>query len=142
MDIRATFPEGRAPRYATELAAGADLQALLAHPVTIPPGDRRSIPTGVSIELPAGYEAQIRPRSGLAIRHGVTMVNAPGTIDADYRGELHVLLLNTGRAPFTVHDGDRIGQMVIAPIIRATFVESDSLGDTERGSGGFGSTGR
>jgi dUTP pyrophosphatase len=129
------------PSYETAGAAGADLKARLNGPVLIPPLGRARIPTGLALELPPGYEAQIRPRSGLAARNGVTVLNAPGTVDSDYRGELGVILINLGQEPFTARDGDRIAQIVIAPVVRALMVEAASLSETERGEGGFGSTG-
>jgi dUTP pyrophosphatase len=141
--IPARFPEGRAPHYATEAAAGADLAASLDAPYTLGPRERASVPTGVRVAIPVGYEGQVRPRSGLAVRHGVTVLNAPGTIDADYRGEIHVLLVNLSDVPYTIADGDRIAQLVIAPVERAEFVPGDGqLEWSARGEGGFGSTGR
>lgn len=142
VEVAATFPEGRAPHYASALAAGADLQALLDDSLVVPAGGRATVPTGVRIALPAGYEAQVRPRSGLARKHGITLLNAPGTIDADYRGEIHVILLNTSDADYTVNDGDRIAQMIIAPVVQAQFALAENLDRTDRGEGGFGSTGR
>ena len=130
------------PRYESSGAAGMDLKAFIDTDVTIPPLGRAKIPTGLFIEVPAGYEAQVRPRSGLASRHGVTILNAPGTVDSDYRGELEVILVNLGPEPFKLKNGDRIAQLVISPVTRASLCETDSLTDTERGSGGFGSTGR
>jgi dUTP pyrophosphatase len=130
------------PAYATAHAAGLDLLAAVGEAVELAPGSRRLIPTGISIALPAGYEAQIRPRSGLALRHGVTLLNSPGTIDADYRGELGVILINLGEAPFRVERGDRIAQLVIAPVARLAWHEADVLPESARGAGGFGSTGR
>ncbi len=129
------------PTYMTEHAAGADLQAAVREQLTLLPGARALVPTGFSIALPQGYEAQIRPRSGLAIRSGVTCLNAPGTIDADYRGELAVVLANFGNDPFVIRRGDRIAQIVIAPVSRAGFALVDELPPTARGGGGFGSTG-
>ncbi len=131
------------PSYATAGAAGIDLCAAIPvdAPITLPPGGRALITTGLRIALPQGYEAQARPRSGLAIRHGIGLVNAPGTIDADYRGVVQVILINWGEEPFVVRRGDRIAQMVIAPVMQATLIEVDSLDATERGDGGFGSTG-
>ena len=125
-------------------AAGMDLLAAVpeAEPLTLQPGKHVLVPTGLIIALPKGYEAQVRPRSGLAARHGVTILNAPGTIDADYRGELSVLLINHGEAPFTIKRGERIAQMVIAPVTQAELVRVAALDTTDRGSGGFGSTGR
>jgi dUTP pyrophosphatase len=128
------------PAYATEGAAGMDL--LAAREVTIPPGGRALVPTGLCIALPEGYEMQVRPRSGLALRHGVTVVNAPGTVDSDYRGEVGVILLNTGAEPFAVARGERIAQAVFAPVTRALWEEVVVLPETRRGAGGFGSTGR
>jgi len=129
------------PRYQTALAAGCDVRAAIDAPVVIKPGERYMTPTGIAIALPPGWEAQMRPRSGLAAKHGVSCVNSPGTIDADYRGELKVMLINHGADDFVVDRGDRIGQMVIAPVWQAQFEEVDVLDETERGQGGFGSTG-
>ena len=129
------------PAYETAGAAGMDLRAAIGEYVTLAPGERTAVPTGIAIALPAGYEAQVRARSGLARRHGIAMVNAPGTVDSDYRGELQVLLINLGQEPFTLTRGDRIAQMVVAPVARASFVEVDTLDETARGAGGFGSTG-
>lgn len=122
-------------------AAGMDLASAADGPITIAPGQRLGIPTGWSMELPPGYEAQVRPRSGLSLRHGVTVVNAPGTIDSDYRGEIVVLLVNLGQAPYTIAPGDRVAQMVIATVARATVEEASELSETARGAGGFGHTG-
>jgi len=129
------------PAYATGGAAGMDLLAAVGEPVTIEPGKRALIPTGLAIALPPGYELQIRPRSGLALRHGIVLPNSPGTIDEDYRGELQVIVLNAGDAPFVVERGARIAQAVLAPVVRARWHEVENLDDTARGSGGFGSTG-
>jgi dUTP pyrophosphatase len=129
------------PNYATAGAAGMDLLAAVAEPVTIGPGQRALIPTGLTIALPPGYELQIRPRSGLALRHGIVLPNSPGTIDEDYRGELQVIVLNAGDAPFTVERGMRIAQAVLAPVVRARWHLVENLDETARGSGGFGSTG-
>lgn len=129
------------PGYATEGAAGMDLQAAVDAPVTLAPGQRRLIPTGLSIALPPGFEAQVRPRSGLALKNGVTVLNSPGTVDADYRGEVGVILANLGDAPFTVERGMRIAQMVVARHERVVWDETDELPATARGAGGFGSTG-
>jgi dUTP pyrophosphatase len=128
------------PAYATAGAAGLDLRAAAAH--TLKPGGRALIATGMAIALPPGFEAQVRPRSGLAVKHGVTVLNAPGTIDADYRGEIKVPLINLGTEDFTVARGDRIAQMVVAPVTTASLVEVDRLEQTERGPQGFGSSGR
>jgi dUTP pyrophosphatase len=130
------------PSYQTAHAAGLDLVAAVEAPVTLAPGERALVPTGVAIALPAGFEAQVRPRSGLAAHDGVTLLNTPGTIDADYRGEIRVILINHGSAPFTVTRGLRIAQMVVAPVSRAAVVEVAALDSTARGTGGFGSTGR
>lgn len=131
------------PAYETAQSAGMDLRAAVPEdtPVTIPPGEWRLIPVGIAIALPAGFEAQVRPRSGLAARHGISCVNTPGTIDADYRGELKVNLINHGQADFNVKRGDRIAQMIVAPVIQASWDVADELDETERGTGGFGSTG-
>ncbi len=129
------------PQYMSEYAAGADLRAAVGEQLTLLPGARALVPTGFSIALPPGYEAQIRPRSGLAIRSGVTCLNSPGTIDADYRGELAVVLANFGTEPVVIRRGDRIAQIVIAPVERATFDVVEELPPTARGNGGFGSTG-
>jgi dUTP pyrophosphatase len=130
------------PAYATAGSAGLDLSAAVAGEIVLAPGDRALIPTGLRIGLPTGFEAQVRPRSGLALRYGVTVLNSPGTIDADYRGEIGVILVNLGHEPFTVHRGERVAQMVIAPVSRARLAEADSLPASARGSGGFGSTGQ
>lgn len=129
------------PAYATALSAGMDLLAAVAAPVTLAPGARALVPTGIAIALPAGFEAQIRPRSGLALKNGISLVNSPGTIDADYRGEIGVIVINHSDAPFTVERGTRIAQMVIARHERAVWAEVDNLDETARGTGGFGSTG-
>jgi dUTP pyrophosphatase len=128
------------PKYESEGAAGLDLRAFLDAEVTIPPLGRVKIPTGLKIELPKGFEAQVRPRSGLAIKQGLTVLNSPGTIDCDYRGELEIILVNLGADNVIIKDGDRIAQLVVAPVCRARLTETDSLGETRRGSGGFGST--
>lgn len=130
------------PSYETTQAAGMDLRAALEDSLTLAPMQRALIPTGLRIALPIGYEAQVRPRSGLALKHGITCLNTPGTIDADYRGEVKVLLINLGDAPFVVARGERIAQMIVAPVVQAAWREVDDLGDTDRGAGGFGSTGR
>lgn len=130
------------PAYQSEDAAGLDLIAAIEEPLTLPPLGRAMVPTGLAMALPPGYEAQVRPRSGLAAKHGVTVLNSPGTVDADYRGEVKVILINLSDTPFTIHRGDRIAQMVIAPVSRARLVETETLDATDRGAGGFGSTGR
>ena len=129
------------PSYSTEHSAGMDLRANLDAPIVLQPMERKIIPTGLFIELPEGYEAQIRPRSGMAIKHGLTCLNTPGTIDADYRGEIGVILINLSNVPFEIVDGERICQMVITEYTKATLVQVDVLSDTVRGAGGFGSTG-
>lgn len=129
------------PTYATEQSAGMDLSAALDEAFILEPGDRSLIPTGLSIALPAGYEAQVRPRSGLALKHGVTVLNSPGTIDADYRGEIKVLLANLGQEPFTIERGMRIAQMVVARHANVSWAVAEELEETQRGAGGFGSTG-
>lgn len=128
------------PRYASEDAVGLDVAA--AEELTLDPGQRHAVATGFAIEIPRGYEVQVRPRSGLAIKNGITCLNAPGTIDSDYRGEVKVILINLGQEPFEVRRGERIAQLVPAPVLRADFVEASELSGTGRGSGGFGSTGR
>jgi dUTP pyrophosphatase len=129
------------PSHETELSAGLDLRAFVSEPVVLAPGERTLIPTGLFMALPSGYEAQVRPRSGLALKHGITVLNSPGTIDADYRGEVKVLLINHGSEPFEVKDGDRMAQMVIAKHERVDWTLTDSLDATERGAGGYGSSG-
>jgi dUTP pyrophosphatase len=129
------------PRYMSEGASGLDLLASIENEVTLEPGERKLIPTGISISIPEGFEGQIRPRSGLAIQKGIAIVNAPGTIDSDYRGEIGVILINHGNEPFTIRHGDRIAQMVISQVFRATLEEVDHLPTTQRQEGGFGHTG-
>jgi dUTP pyrophosphatase len=128
------------PKYATEHAAGLDVCA--ADELVLAPGQRHAIATGFAIEIPHGYEVQVRPRSGLALKHGITCLNTPGTIDSDYRGEVKVILANLGNEPFEIHRGERIAQLVPAPVLHANFVEVEALAETARGTGGFGSTGR
>jgi len=130
------------PAYETAHSAGMDLRALTEEPVTLLPLERKLIGTGLYIELPAGYEAQVRPRSGLAIRHGITVLNSPGTIDADYRGEIGVILINLSDTSFTVNDGDRIAQMIIAKHEKAEMIETEEINITDRGAGGFGHSGK
>lgn len=132
----------QAPQYATKASAGLDLRANLAEPIRIGSLEKTIVPTGLFIELPVGYEAQVRPRSGLAFKHGITVLNSPGTIDADYRGEIKVILVNLSKEEFVIEDGERIAQMVIAAHEQADWIEVEELGDTERGTGGFGSTGK
>ncbi len=146
LDIR-QLPHGEGlalPAYQSAHAAGLDLLAAVpeASPLILAPGQHALVPTGLTIALPSGYEAQVRPRSGLAARHGVTVLNAPGTVDADYRGEIGVLLINHGDAPFAIRRGERIAQLVIASVVRAELIPATALSATDRGSGGFGSTGR
>jgi len=129
------------PGYESPGAAGMDLRAFLEREISLAPLERVKIPTGLFVEIPEGFEAQVRPRSGLAAKHGVTVLNTPGTIDSDYRGEIEVILINLGGASYTVKNGDRIAQMVIAPVIRAELQEAEILSETGRGAGGFGSTG-
>jgi len=154
--IKRVRPSAILPRYATRGAVGMDLHAAIDRPITVPRGlahyshwsgehlldlVKVVVPTGIAIELPDGYEAQVRPRSGLAAKHGITVLNTPGTIDADYRGEIKVLLVNLGNAPFVIDPGMRIAQLVIAPVVRVEWDEVDELSGTARGTGGFGSTG-
>lgn len=129
------------PVYATELAAGMDVAAAINEPVVLAPGDIHLIPCGFAVAIPEGYEMQVRPRSGLAIKHGITVINGPGTIDADYRGEVKVGLINLGRADYTIHRGDRIAQLILAPVVRADLQVVAALAPTVRGGGGFGHTG-
>jgi dUTP pyrophosphatase len=146
VDIRQlAHGEGLAlPAYQSAHAAGLDMLAAVPEgaPMVLAPGKHALVPTALTIALPPGYEAQVRPRSGLAAKHGVTVLNSPGTVDADYRGEIGVLLINHGEAPFTIQRGERIAQMVIAAVVRAELIPATSLSETDRGSGGFGSTGR
>jgi dUTP pyrophosphatase len=141
--VRRTRPGNNIPLpgYMTEHAAGMDLYADVPESITLLPGERTLIPTGIAIELPDGFEAQIRPRSGLALRHGITLVNSPGTIDPDYRGEIGIIIINHGNEPFSVEKGERIAQMIIARFVRVSFLEVADLGTTPRDTGGFGHTG-
>lgn len=142
IDIKCIANEGAVvPSYKTAGAAGADVCALIKEPVVIPAGKFAMIPTGLFFEIPQGYEIQVRPRSGLAAKNGVTVLNTPGTIDSDYRGELKILLINLGENDFVVNSGDRIAQIIVSPVTTADFIITDSLSDTERGEKGFGSTG-
>ncbi len=129
------------PFYATEHSAGMDLLAAVYEPIVLKPMKRVLVPTGIAIELPPGYEAQVRPRSGLAIRHGITLLNSPGTIDADYRGEIKVIVANLGEEDFVINRGDRIAQLVVCPVVRVEWEPTEELSQTQRGDGGFGSTG-
>ena len=133
---------GRYPTYMSEGASGMDLQALLTEELVLQPGQRMAVPTGLFMELPQGYEAQIRARSGLSLKHGITLINGVGTIDSDYRGEIKVALVNLGNELYTIHDGDRIAQMVIARYERVTWIPAETLEETQRGAGGFGHTGK
>ena len=142
MQIRRLRPDAIVPRYQTADAAGMDLHAALDEPMRVEPGVAVAVPTGLAMAIPRGYEGQVRPRSGLARKHAVTLTNAPGTLDADFRGQVLVLLINHGREPFTIAHGDRIAQLVIAPVVRAELDIVQDLSETERGAGGFGSTGR
>ena len=142
IDIKCLASEGAViPCYKTEGAAGADVCALIKEPVTIAPGSFAMIPTGLFFEIPIGYEIQVRPRSGLAAKNGVTVLNTPGTIDSDYRGELKIILINLGKEAFVVNNGERIAQIIVSPVTVASFTITDSLSDTTRGEKGFGSTG-
>lgn len=130
------------PAYETEHAAGMDIRAAVTEPLTLRPGERALVPTGLRIALPEGYEAQIRPRSGLAIKNGISLLNTPGTIDADYRGEIRIIIANLGQEPFVIQRGDRIAQMIVAPVTKVQWDVCESLDETARGSGGFGHTGK
>jgi len=130
------------PHYASPQAAGMDLRAAIEDPVLLEPGERTLVPAGFAIALPPGFEAQVRPRSGLALKHGISVLNSPGTIDADYRGEVGVILINMGDTPFPIQRGDRIAQMIIAPVSHVRWDETDHLPETNRGTGGFGSSGK
>ena len=141
MNVRIISKSGVLPAYETEGSAGMDLRAYLDAPVTLAPMERALIPTGIFLAVPRGYEAQVRARSGLAVKHGIGLVNGIGTIDSDYRGEVKVALINWGSEPFTIENGDRIAQLVIAAYERVDWEETDTLDETERGAGGFGSTG-
>lgn len=134
--------KGELPKYQSSHASGFDMCAQLEKPMLIKPGERIMVPTGLSFEIPSGYEIQTRPRSGLAWKHGLTIVNTPGTIDADYRGEVKILLINHGEEPIEIRDQERIAQCVLVPVIQAQWLEVEELGNTERGAGGFGSTGK
>ncbi len=142
MKVNVVLENGaKVPQYQTVGAAGADVCALLENDIVLEPMGRIAVPTGLYFEIPQGFEVQVRPRSGLAIKNGITCLNTPGTIDSDYRGEVKVILINLGTEAFTIQNGDRIAQLVLAPVTQAQFTQVDSLSDTERGSGGFGSTG-
>lgn len=141
VQVRRLSPAAILPRYMTDLAAGVDLHAALAAEVTLAPGERTLVPTGLALAIPAGFEGQVRPRSGLALKRGVSLVNSPGTIDADYRGEVGIIIINHGQETVTIAPGERIAQLIIAPVVRAEFVEVDELETTRRNAGGFGHTG-
>jgi len=139
--VRCAVTQGSLPEYKSEGASGADLRAALPEDVVLKPGARALISTGLHLEIPAGIEGQVRPRSGLALERGITVLNSPGTVDSDYRGELKILLVNLGESDFRVRNGDRIAQIVFSPVLRVSFQRQDAVADTHRGSGGFGSTG-
>lgn len=139
--VSAAYKSECEPVYSTEHASGADLKASLDQPLVLPAGERVIVPTSLYLSIPEGYEAQVRPRSGLAAKHGITVLNTPGTIDADYRGEVKVILFNSSKDDFTINSGDRIAQLVFAPVIQARFMKKEQLDETVRGGGGFGSTG-
>ena len=141
VQVRRLSPAAILPRYMTDLAAGVDLHAHLTAEVTLAPGARALVPTGLALAIPPGYEGQVRPRSGLALKKGVSLVNSPGTIDADYRGEVGIIVINHGQEMVTIAPGERIAQLIIAPVVRAEFVEVEELAATRRNAGGFGHTG-
>ena len=140
--VKKLHPDAIIPEYMTELAAGMDICALLENTLILEPGQRCLVPTGLAFAIPPGYEIQVRPRSGLAIKHGIALVNSPGTIDADYRGEVSIILINHGLESFTINPGDRIAQLIVAPVCQAKLVEVCELAETKRGAGGFGHTGK
>ncbi len=139
--VRCAVLGGALPEYRSAGASGADLRALLTEDLVLTPGMRAVIPTGLRLEIPPGIEGQVRPRSGLALEHGITVLNTPGTVDSDYRGELKIILVNLGESDFRVRNGDRIAQIVFSPVLRVSFQRQDAIASTPRGSGGFGSTG-
>lgn len=139
--VKKLHPKAVIPGYMTEHAAGMDLCTVIEAPVELLPGERTLLPTGLAMEIPPGYEGQVRPRSGLALKKGIALINSPGTIDADYRGEIGIIIINHGSETVEFHPGDRIAQLIIAPVTQATLVETDDLNDSERSSGGFGHTG-
>lgn len=142
VEIKKLHPDARIPEYMTELAAGMDICALPEEVLTLEPGQRCLVPTGLAFAIPPGYEIQVRPRSGLALKHGIALVNSPGTIDADYRGEVGIILINHGPESFTINPGDRIAQLIVAPVCQAALIEVTELSETKRGAGGFGHTGK
>lgn len=141
LQFKKLHPAAKLPAYMTELAAGLDICAITDTPLVIEPGERALVPTGLAVAIDPGYEIQVRPRSGLALRNGITLLNTPGTIDADYRGEIGIIVINHGREPFRVSSGDRIAQLVVAPVVQCRIEETEELSRTTRGSGGFGHTG-
>ncbi|MEA3361919.1 MAG: dUTP diphosphatase [Thermodesulfobacteriota bacterium] len=142
VQVKKLHPDAKLPEYMTELAAGMDICALLENELLLEPGQRFLVPTGLAFAIPPGFEIQVRPRSGLAIKHGIALVNSPGTIDADYRGEVCIILINHGQEDFTINTGDRIAQLIIAPVCQAGLTEVSELPETQRGTGGFGHTGK
>ena len=140
--IKKLHPKAEIPHYMTELAAGMDIQALVEESIILLPGQRCLVPTGLAMAIPAGFEVQVRPRSGLALKSGIALVNSPGTIDADYRGEIRIIMINLGNEKFTINSGDRIAQLVVAPVCQAKITVVSELPDTVRGAGGFGHTGQ
>lgn len=141
IEFQKLHPAAQIPRYMTELAAGLDIQALPKDSIELAAGERCLVPTGLAVAIPPGYEIQVRPRSGLAVKYGIALVNSPGTIDADYRGEIGIILINHSREPFVINPGDRIAQLVVAQVCQAELVEVEELSVTDRGAGGFGHTG-
>lgn len=141
MIVHGSFESEQLPAYSSSRASGADISAFIESEITLAPGERATVPTGIRIEIPEGFEAQVRPRSGLAERHGISVLNSPGTIDADYRGEIKVILINLGEEEFTISSGMRIAQLVFSPVVQAEFYPSEELSETGRGEGGFGSSG-
>jgi len=139
--IYGDYKTGMEPFYGSKLASGADIRANITDDIHVAPGDSVLVPTGIRLQIPEGYEGQIRPRSGLALKHSVTVLNTPGTIDSDYRGELKIILINHGKSTFTLHSNDRIAQLVFSPVIQAEFIQKKELTDSDRGNNGFGSTG-
>jgi len=140
--VRKLHPDVKIPQYMTEFSAGMDVCAFLENSIAIEPGERCLVPTGLAFAIPEGYEVQVRPRSGLAIKHGIALVNSPGTIDADYRGEISIILINHGLESFEINSGDRIAQLIVAPVCQAELLQVTELTETRRGSGGFGHTGK
>jgi len=142
LQVKKLHPDAKLPEYMTELAAGMDICALLENELVLEPGQRFLVPTGLAFAIPPGLEMQVRPRSGLAIKHGIALVNSPGTIDADYRGEVCIILINHGQEVFTINPGDRIAQLIVSPVCQAGLTEVSELTETQRGAGGFGHTGK